>query len=227
MRAAKVAAPGVDGASKVEALEFAGLLCWVSRVDRIEYGEELANRIQNLDWLAGASLRHQRVISELAGARTILPARFGTVFLSDESLRDDVEGRQQQLRDSLDRIEGKEEWGVKVYARGSTGSVPVEAASGAEYLRAKAAVLEARARVELDPEIVEFAKELQAIATASAATGRVSSGQRNLQWQASFLVPAAGAARKKWESTLKKYAGRWAETREIELTGPWPPYSFL
>ncbi len=55
--------------------------------------------------------------------------------------------------------------------------------------------------------------------------GKVSGGQRDLEWQASFLVRRAD--RKKWDDVLAKFARRWGYERRIETTGPWPPYSFV
>lgn len=218
---------GVDGSSCVERIVAGNLACWISLVDRTEYGEELTSHMQNLDWLAGASLRHQRVVAELAAAMTVLPARFGTVFLSLDSLRNDLETRRTQLLESLDKIRGKQEWGVKVFARATNSAPTIEAASGRDYLSAKAAALTNRKPGEVDPEVEIFAAELQRIASDAAPAGKVSSGQRNLVWQASFLVGADANTRKRWDEALKKYATRWADSREIEITGPWPPYSFL
>src|SRR5207253_11033189 len=52
-----------------------------------------------------------------------------------------------------------------------------------------------------------------------------SGGLKGLQWQATFLVPRS--RRKQWDATLKKFAARWDQSRRIECTGPWPPYSFV
>src|SRR5688572_16157931 len=77
---AEVSAPGIDGAAGVEAMMCAGLTCWVSRVNRVDYADRLTENMENLDWLAAASLRHQQVVSELGSEGTVLPARLGTVF---------------------------------------------------------------------------------------------------------------------------------------------------
>jgi len=113
---------------------------------------------------------------------------------------------------------------VKLFLNPAPPASPIEAASGRDYLRAKAMV-QVKKRTELDPDVVEFARELQAIAQDSAPAGKVSSGQSNLEWQASFLVRKKD--RPKWDNMLKRYATRWADRREIQCTGPWPPYSFV
>jgi len=214
----------IHGTTAVECLEDAGLTAWFSRVPETEFGEKLASNMENLEWLTGASVRHQRAVSQISETVTLLPARFGTVFKSEESLVQHMRAEKDKLSATLTRIEGTEEWGVKLFLNPSPPASPIETASGRDYLRAKAMV-QVKKRTELDPDVVEFARELQAIAADSAPAGKVSSGQSNLEWQASFLVRKKD--RPKWDNMLKRYATRWADRREIQCTGPWPPYSFV
>jgi hypothetical protein len=215
---------GVDGGSPVTAVLCSGFACWVSTVDAREFGEELPQRMEDLEWLANAGVRHQRVVGKLAQEAEVLPARFGTVFRNESSLAADVKDRQRQLKEQLAHIKDAEEWGIKVYRR-SLEAAPVSAASGSDYLRQKATKWKRDSAGRLDAAIVEFVRELQKIARDSAPAGKVSSGQAGLEWQASFLVPRA--KRKAWDRLLQRYATEWHGQREIEATGPWPPYSFV
>lgn len=214
----------IHGTAAVECLEDLGLTAWFSRVPEAEFGEKLASNMENLEWLSGASVRHQRTVSQISQAVTLLPARFGTVFKGEDSLLEHMRAEKAKLSATLARIEGTEEWGVKLFLNPSPPASAIEAASGRDYLRAKA-MIQVKKRTELDPDVVEFARELQAIAADSAPPGKVSSGQGNLEWQASFLVRKKD--RPRWDAMLKRYATRWADRREIECTGPWPPYSFV
>ena len=215
----------IDGSSPLETLEDSGLVAWFSRVSDVEFGEKLASNMENLEWLAGASVRHQRVVSQIADAVTVLPARFGTVFRTEESLKQHIRGQKEKLSATLKRIEGMEEWGIKLFLNPQPAASPIEVSSGRDYLRAKATMVQVKRQKQLDPDVAEFARELQAIAADSAPAGKVSSGQPNLEWQASFLVRKKD--RPKWDHMLKRYATRWADRREIQCTGPWPPYSFV
>ena len=219
-----VKAEGVDGVAAVESVPCAGLTCWISRVSRLEYADRLSRNMEDLEWLAAASVRHQRVVSEIAAASTILPARFGTVFLSEASLAAHVSTHKRQLLPALKRIEGADEWGVKVFAVPAPATVPITAASGTEYLRRKAAAATA-AHGSLDPEVRSFAEQLRRVAVDVAPTGKVSGGQRHLEWQASFLLRRS--RQKQWRAILDRFAARWGTARRIECTGPWPPYSFV
>jgi len=215
----------IDGTSAVEHLEASGLTAWFSRVSPVEFGEKLPANMENLEWLSGASVRHQRAVSQIAELATLLPARFGTVFKSEQSLMQHLREEKDQFAATLARIEGTEEWGVKLFLNPSPPASPIEVSSGRDYLRAKATMVQVKKRNELDPDVAEFARELQSIAADSAPAGKVSSGQNNLEWQASFLLRKKD--RPQWDKTLKKYATRWADRREIQCTGPWPPYSFV
>src|SRR5690242_7660562 len=181
-------ADSIDGTSAVEHVEDAGLVAWFSRVSPAEFGESLATNMENLEWLSSASVRHQRTVSRISNSVTLLPARFATVFESDQSLREHMRAERAALAAGLRRIEGTEEWGVKLFLSPSPPASPIGVSSGRDYLRAKSAMVQAKKQSQLDPDVVEFARELQSVSVDSAPPGKVSSGQNNLEWQASFLV---------------------------------------
>lgn len=216
---------GVDGRARVEAIPCAELICWVSRVDAREFGEELQTRMENLDWLAGASVRHQRVVGAIHEKVTVLPARFATLFRSEESLVADVKRRMQQLHKDLKRVEAADEYGVKIFAALKTIEPAPDAASGRDYLKRKSQILRQPGTPATTPEIEAFVNELRDIASESAAGGSVSGGQKNLAWQGSLLV--ARSDRKRLESALARFRRLHSDSHRIECTGPWPPYSFI
>ena len=217
--------PGVDLESKIEAVECESIVCWVSRVSADDFERNLASNMENLDWLATASVAHQRAISAIAAEGEILPARFGTVFRSEQSLRKHVRERLAEIKKDFRRIKDADEWGVKVFAKPSPPPTLPEIRSGKDYLTAKAALLPRRRSPSANGGFTEFEDALRRVAVESAPIGNVSSGQRGLRFQTSLLVKRKD--RKKLESVLKKFSGRWSESRHIECTGPWPPYSFI
>ena len=218
--------PGVDFASKIEPIECEGLTCWVSLVSAVEFEKDLARNMENLDWLASSSVAHQRAISAIASEAEILPARFGTVFRSEDSLRKHVRAQLRDIARDFKRIKGADEWGVKVFSRKATAPPTVQVRTGRDYLKAKAALLSGKSsRSDNDREFAEFERALRQVALESAAAGNVSAGQRGLRFQTSLLVKRKD--RKKLESVLKKFSQRWRAARQIECSGPWPPYSFV
>lgn len=216
---------GVDGKSEVIGLGCAGFFCWVSRVDSKEYGENLQARMENLDWLAAASVRHQKVVGAIHEQTTILPARFATIFLSEETLSADVTRRQRELKKDFERLSGADEYGVKVFGIAQTAMQGEAPKSGRDYLSRKSEMLRDSAQMAITPAVKDFIAELRKIALQVVEGGSVTSAQKNLLWQGSFLLPRG--ARKKLEAALAGFHRKNSERYRVECTGPWPPYSFV
>jgi hypothetical protein len=53
----------------------------------------------------------------------------------------------------------------------------------------------------------------------------VSRGQAGLVWQASLLLPRT--AKEKFDAAVRRLSGVARGALRIEITGPWPPYSFV
>jgi hypothetical protein len=217
---------GVDLQSSVEAIECERATCWISRVSADDFEISLTKNMENLDWLATASVAHQRAIQAIAQQADILPARFGTVFRDEKSLEAHIQQHLKQIANDFKRVKDAEEWGIKVFEAASTSTVVPKVSSGKDYLMAKAALLPKKKSGQIPAEdVTEFQSALAEIVEETAPAGRISSGQRGLQFQTSVLVKRAN--RQRFEAVLKKFSRKWAETRRIECTGPWPPYSFV
>ena len=220
-----IASEGIDGVAGVEGLLTDKHLCWISRVPKPEFADQLTEHMQNLEWLATAGLRHQRVVAEISGHLSALPARFGTVFLSEESLAEHVKARIKAFEQAFTRVADADEWGVKIFAERKAVSTTVKAASGTDYLKKKSELLQPKRSGKLDDEVQDFIAKLNNLAVAASPGGKASAGQPGLVWHGSFLIRRKD--RGKLEAALKKYAGQWANTRRIDCSGPWPPYSFV
>lgn len=226
MAAPAISSEGIDGASSVEGLRSGEYLCWISRVSKSEFADRLTERMQDLEWLAKAGLRHQRVVAEISSHLTALPARFGTVFLSEKSLTQHVKKRLNIFRQALARVADADEWGIKIFAeRRTTPSTSAEATSGTDYLKKKSDLLQPRRSANLDEQVQGFIQDLDRLAVASSPGGKASAGQPGLVWHGSFLIRRKD--RQKLDAALRKYAAEWAESRRIDCSGPWPPYSFV
>ncbi|MGK7887872.1 MAG: GvpL/GvpF family gas vesicle protein [Leptolyngbyaceae cyanobacterium] len=69
---------------------------------------------QSDERLIRAVVDHDRVIQELFDMATVLPLRFGTVFLSEQHLFDHLQEKQAHYANLLDRLAGKAEYLVKL-----------------------------------------------------------------------------------------------------------------
>jgi hypothetical protein len=220
----KLQAEGIDGNAAVEAREFNSFLCWVSRVSRAEFADSLSERMQDLEWLSAAGVRHQRVVAELARNNTALPARFGTIFLTEKSLAEDVARRKTELKSALQRISGADEWGIKIFRVAEPVRAAVPGETGSAYLERKAKAMQPRERTVAE-EVRQFAESLGAIVREVAPGGSITQGQPALEWQTSILLPRT--SKPKFDAAIQRFARDQQHKYRIEVTGPWPPYSFV
>ena len=216
---------GVDGIHPVLPVICDRFICWVSVVDAAAFANALGHNLENLEWLALHSVRHQEVVGEIAAATAVVPARFGTVFSGEAALLRNIQERNTALVKVFKKITAADEWGVKVFVeRQPAPPAMAEVKSGSDYLRQKAARLKKRPERN-DAELRQLATQLAKVARASAPSGKVSGAQADLLWQATFLLPRT--RRKQWDQLLRKFVQRWEGARRIEVNGPWPPYSFV
>src|ERR1051326_1509365 len=213
----KAGSPGIDGVSAVRAIACGDFLCWVSEVDA-GFAQEIESNLENLEWLALHSVRHQEVVGEVAAQTALVPARFGTIFSGEAAPVKNVAGRSAALKKVFDRVADADEWGVKVFAEKKAPVKAVSARSGREYLQQKAAQVKQRPERN-DPELQEFAEALAKVASDTAPSGKVSGTQPSLLWQATFLVQRS--RRKQWDKVLSEFVSRWDGQRRIEVNGPW------
>ncbi|MBD0841624.1 MULTISPECIES: GvpL/GvpF family gas vesicle protein [unclassified Streptomyces] len=217
-----------------------GLLAVYSTVPEEDFAEEpLRARLENLDWLTETARAHQGVIDALTVVTTPLPLRLATVFRDDSALRTMMEAREAYFLRTLDRLEGRVEWGVKVYVEqgaedaGGAGTGPAagKPASGRDYLRRRRA--QTRAHEDTWQTAVEFAGRLHATLSSYAEDSRLHNPQsaalsgdsgRNVL-NAAYLVP---------RDDCEEFVELVDRTKDdspgtgirVELTGPWAAYSF-
>lgn len=221
-----IAAEGIDGGAAVEALRSGKHVCWISRVPKAEFADSLTEHMQDLEWLATAGLRHQRVVAEISSHVSALPARFGTVFLTEESLTQHVKQRSKVFQQAFDRVADADEWGIKIYGERKAPRTPMDTPrSGTDYLKKKSVLLQPRRSGKLDDDVLDFVENVTKLAVAASPGGKASAGQVGLVWHGSFLIRRSN--RKKLDAVLRKYAAEWADIRRIDCSGPWPPYSFV
>jgi hypothetical protein len=227
---------GVPHAGAIDAADVgSGLWLILSDVPLERYGPAaLDTALADMRWVSGAALAHDAVVEHFARIRTatVIPMKMFTMFTTRDKALDSMRQRRRELARVAKRIEGCQEWGVRVLrVPGDAARVaPAEAAaSGAAFLAAKKKVRdEARAGVQAALEAAEQAFEVLA-ATARDATRREDAPQGATTpplVDAAFLVPAARRAAFKSAARRCAAACRGAGASLI-LTGPWPAYNFV
>jgi hypothetical protein len=243
---------GVAGA-QVRAATAAGLTVLVSDVDLAEFGEvALRRNLEDLDWLEGVARAHHEVIDAASTMFPVLPTRLATVYSSDESMAAVLDGRHEELLAAMRRVGGRVEWGVKAYAVPESeqpearrpaaalaeGGAPADAGgrgaggaggTGLDYLKRRKAQLSARA--ESQRSAAAGAHAVHGHLTRHAADARLhppqspqlSGDRRPMMLNAAYLVDEDDETR----FALEVAAAADAHPElDLNLTGPWPPYSF-
>ncbi|HET9893807.1 MAG TPA: GvpL/GvpF family gas vesicle protein [Streptosporangiaceae bacterium] len=230
---------GVAG-RPVRLVNAADLAAVVSPVDLAEFGEEpLRRNLDQLPWLEAVARMHHRVVAAVARSAAVVPMRLATVYRSEIGLTRMLEQRHDDFQAVLSQLAGRSEWGVKVYAaqavetatpadEGSTGG-SVEAGSGAAYLMKRRRQL--TAAEEVRRSAVERAEHLHAELAGHAVASAVHRPQdpqlsgttARMILNASYLVD--DRERAAFAAMAEQTAAMNPAVR-LELTGPWPPYSF-
>ncbi|MFF1274795.1 GvpL/GvpF family gas vesicle protein [Streptomyces marokkonensis] len=211
------------------------LVAVVSHVPEADFAEgPLRAHLEDLDWLTAVARAHQGVIDALTTVTTPLPLRLGTVFRDDSGVRSMIEAREESFLRTLDRLEGRVEWGVKVYLEAERAPEAAAApapkpASGRDYLRQRR--MRTKSQDDLWQRAETFATRLHETLCESAEDSRLHAPQnptlsgasgRNVL-NAAYLVPRAES---------EEFVERVDRTKDgvpgirVELTGPWAAYSF-
>jgi hypothetical protein len=234
---------GVAGAT-VRTARAAGLTVLVSDVDLAEFGEvPLRRNLEDLAWLEAVARAHHSVIDAASRLFPLLPTRLATVYTSDESMAAVLGGRREELLAALRRVGGRVEWGVKAYAVPETqraaaalAEAPAsDAAAGAgrgaglAYLKRRKEQLSARA--EGWRSALAGARAVHAHLSRHAVLTRLhppqspqlSGDQREMMLNAAYLLDADNGG---GFATQVAAAADAHPELDLDLTGPWPPYSF-
>lgn len=221
----------------VRAVAHRGLLAHVSRVPLDQFGEEPLRRLlEDLEWVEKVARAHHRVVEALAETTPTAPVRLVTVYSGEEQVRDLLDRRHNDFAAVLSRVAGRREWGVKAYVKPAAAAEPGGAqggggepadSPGTAYLRRRRASL--RSRQDLWRRAAEHAERLHATLEAVAVAGRRHRPQDpRLSGRTDWMV--LNGAYLVDKSREEEFAAALAPFRqegiEVELTGPWAPYSF-
>ena len=225
---------GVDPDHRPVLFDAGSLTAVVSEVDVTEFeGEALQRNASQPDWLEAKVRGHESVLDEIVAAATVVPMRFGSIFSSPDGLRVMLSEHERALKDSLQRVRDRSEWGVKVHcdqnalSRQLAGSAQ-EPRSGRDYLEKKGAELQAQTEAaEVAAGVASQVHEALAAMADDATTMASRAGG------AASLVVLNGAYLVK-KDEREPFMRRVQELQEthapayiLEVTGPWPPYNFI
>jgi len=198
----------------------------------------IEKRLKDLDWVSACAVAHERVVEHLSGLGTVIPMKLFTLFSTDAKATAEVGRARARLRTVLRRIEGRQEWGVRVSvdeatartrARERAQDAAAGLGAGAGFLtRKRQEHKEVRDIVDLGRTAADEVFETLARHSDETQRRPPVKGEPGLRLllDAAFLVPVKRAAA--FREGVRKEAERLAgHGYRVVLTGPWPPYNFV
>ena len=199
-------------------------------------GEGLRRNFKDPDWFAATARAHNAVVSAVRGPAPVIPVRMATIYRDDWRVCRFLLKEQEEIEAALRRVSGREELGVKAYAD------PKNLAIQGDLIHAQDA--ETSARGYLSRRRRQLASRQQGYRLAAAEADRVHAallrcavdGKRKAptdqsapgsgDWtvfNGTYLVD--GDVVELFMEAVARLERSTARIR-LEVTGPWPPYSF-
>ena len=185
------------------------------------------------------ALAHEHVIETVMKNYTIIPMSFGTVFRTDDDIREVLKSIYPSLKDVLKQMTGKLEFGLKV--TWDRDRVIEELQRGNEEIRRFHQELTRKhlqstyfARMQLGRMIDKALAELAAKYVRDIYEGlrSVSVASRDnkpigdkMILNAAFLIQKEREA--EFDAAVNRVAQKFGDRLNFKYTGPWPPYNFV
>lgn len=211
----------------------------VGSVPLSDFAEQpLKDHLEDLRWLEAAARAHHRVIDGLSDAGEVVPLQFATVYRDDAAVRAVLRGRAADFAAALERTRNRTEWGVKAYVdpEASPGP-PAEGAGdssgagpGTAYLLRRRAQRDSReeayrrARERAERIRADLAGHAAATAAHPPQDPRLAGYDGWMILNDSYLVDRSAADG--FAEAVAACGRRFPDVR-MELSGPWPAYSFV
>lgn len=232
---------GLEGADEPRLLEVGGdywLVAATAPLSRYA-AKTIDTHLRDIDWVASRAAEHEAIVEHaltLGDGVTVIPMKLFTLFSTDERAADHVRGMKRSLDRVALRIEGCEEWGLRILfdeARAARAAQEearkAKVVTGTSFLLRKKALDEERRSLgasgaALTRDLFDRLSKISRRAERRAAPNRELAGRVLLD--AVFLVPRASV--KKIKTTVASSAKQLVEEGfDITLSGPWPAYSFI
>lgn len=204
-------------------------------------GEAAEERLKDVRWLTPRAEQHEAIVRAArgwGGGVSLMPAGFGSVFSSVESLAETIAGLAPDIRAFFRETDGCDEWSLKCWASRSDaverartrlrGAHPT--GGGAAYLRSRklAADAEREAEEHALGLIEGLVEDLGEVIAGAVERRTVADAEDRDAWLLAHIALLVDRrAQTQFDDRLDALAeGLEAEAVRLELTGPWAPYSF-
>jgi hypothetical protein len=185
------------------------------------------------------ALAHEHVIETVMKTHTIIPMSFGTVFRTDDDIREVLRSIYPSVKDVLKQMSGKVEFGLKVTwdrdhivdelqreheeIRRFHQEITRKHLQSTYFARMQLGRMIDKALEERSVEYVRVIYEtLRAICVASRDNKPI--GDKMIM-NAAFLLEREREA--EFDAAVNRIAKKFGDRLNFKYTGPWPPYNFV
>jgi hypothetical protein len=185
------------------------------------------------------ALAHEHVIETVMKMYTIIPMSFGTVFRTDDDIREVLKSIYSSLKDVLKQMSGKLEFGLKVNwdreqiieelqredeeIRQFHQEIIRKHLQSTYLARMQLGRMIDKAMAERSTQYVrEIYEALRSVCVASRDNPPI--GDKMIM-NAAFLVERKREA--EFDGVVNKIAKKYGKRLKFKYTGPWPPYNFV
>jgi Gas vesicle synthesis protein GvpL/GvpF len=233
--------PSIDPAHSPTLLRHDRLAAVVSQVPLEDFGEErLRERLADLEWLERTARAHEQVLEMVGREATLIPMRLCSVYRSEDGVTKMLAQEAKALEEALAHLEGKTEWGVKVFANpvappsgtNPTGKDAETNDSGTDYMRRRRTDRDRRrnADQELHDACVAIHERLAAdvadALTSPPQRPEVSGHPGQMLLNGVYLVEDDQMAA--FQALVDELQAHYEDDGlELLPTGPWPAYNFV
>jgi hypothetical protein len=185
------------------------------------------------------ALAHEHVIETVMKTHTIIPMSFGTVFRTDDDIREVLRSIYASVKDVLQQMAGKVEFGLKVTwdrehiieqlqrehdeIHRFHLEITRKHLQSTYFARMQLGRMIDKALSERSAEYVrEIYEALRAICVASRDNKPI--GDKMIMY-AAFLLEREREA--EFDAAVNRIAKKFGDRLNFKYTGPWPPYNFV
>ena len=232
---------------KARPVFFSGTYAIISEVSPDDFSEDdLKKHLADMGWVEKNTRLHEKVIEEIMKDQTVLPFKFGTVFENEANVEKLLKENNAEFKAVLALLEGKEEWGLKIYCNG--GYFKDALCSGNELIKEKDKEITSAGKGKayflkkkkdeiikdiLNEKISEYTKDcfewlkITAVDTKinKILPKEVTERKDEMVFNVAFLVNIKRIG--EFNNVLGYLKTKYSDKGiNFDCTGPWPPYNF-
>jgi len=217
------------------------------RVSEEEFGDRaLEKHLKDPEWLKTELWEQEQILERVMEAQTVAPLKWGTVFRTQEAVRDVLCEGYTEIRGLLERLDGRQEWTVRalvdrrrfdetiVIHHPEIRQLSVRAGTmppGSAYLMNEQLKLKSKeiSQQIMDGIIQEVWGRVSVHTESSVRTEPLGAGSKDqgseLVFQMAFLVHKEKLPG--FSEAILQAARKWHDQGlQIQQIGPFPPYYF-